>query len=58
MVRLVMKCYKKSKIEVQVFYKFNGKDQPERVNRVFDMLFNKVIKNLSQNEKQTNPNNS
>jgi len=37
---------RKSKTNLTVAYRWNQKDQPERLNRVFDMLFAKVIKKL------------
>ena len=43
---------------LEVSYKWNGKDQPERLNRVYDMIFDKVIKKLNENggPKQTKSN--
>ena len=40
----------KVRTNLGVSYKWNGKDEPERLNRVYDMIFNKVIKKLNENE--------
>ena len=40
---------RKARTDLEVSYKWNGKNEPERLNRVFDMLFDKVIKKLNEN---------
>ena len=42
--------------DLKVIYRWNNKNEPERLNRVYDMLFAKVIKKLNKNEKQTKSN--
>lgn len=46
---------RKARTNLEVSYKWNGKYEPERLNRVYDMLFDKVIKKLNENgeRKQT-----
>ena len=39
---------RKARTNLEVSYKWNGRDEPERLNRVYDMLFNKVIKKLNE----------
>ncbi len=31
---------------IEVKYRWNGKDEPERLNRAYEMLFAKIIKKL------------
>ncbi|MBI4973313.1 hypothetical protein HZC27_01755 [Candidatus Roizmanbacteria bacterium] len=33
---------------LEVSYKWNGKNETERLNRVYDMIFDKVIKKLNE----------
>jgi len=40
---------RKARTSLEVSYKWNGKDEPERLNRVYDMIFDKVIKKLNEN---------
>ncbi len=40
------KMIKKALTNLKVSYKWNGKDEPERLNRVYDMILDKIIKNL------------
>ena len=49
-----MKKVRKVNNDLKVLYKWNGKDKPERINRVFDMIFDKVIKKLNENGKKKN----
>ncbi len=39
---------RKARTSLEVSYKWNGKHEPERLNRVYDMLFDKVIKKLNE----------
>ena len=43
---------RKARTSLEVSYKWNGKNEPERLNRVFDMLFDKVIKKLNEHGEQ------
>lgn len=40
---------RKVSTSLKVSYKWNGKDEPERLNRVYDMIFDKVIKKINEN---------
>lgn len=44
---------KLKKSEIQVTYTHNGKDEPERLNRVYDMLFSKIINKLHPKNENT-----
>jgi len=44
---------RKAHSSLEISYKWNGKDEPERLNRVFDMLFHKVIKKINEHGKQS-----
>lgn len=43
---------RKARTNLDIFYKWNRKYEPERLNKVFDFLFDKVIKKLNENGKQ------
>lgn len=51
---------RKARTSFEVSYKWNGKDEPERINRVYDMIFYKVIKKIKQNtyEEHKSPQNT
>lgn len=44
---------KRLRKEIPVEYVYNDKNQPERLNRVFDMLFAKVTNTLKQNHEDS-----
>lgn len=44
---------KEPKSEIQVAYTQNGKDEPERLTRVYDMLFSKIINKLHPKNEKT-----
>lgn len=43
---------RKAQTSLLLSYKWNGKNEPKRLNRVYDMIFNKVIKKINENGKQ------
>lgn len=45
---------RKARTNLVVSYKWNHKNEPERLNRVYDMIFDKVIKKLNENEHKQN----
>lgn len=47
---------RKARIAIEISYKWNGKDEPERLNRVYDMIFDKIIKKINEHGKQSEPN--
>jgi len=49
----IMNKVRKTRTEVQVSYKHNGKDEPQRLNRVYDLLFSKVINKLQPKNENT-----
>jgi len=38
---------RKTLTNLKVSYKWSGENEPERLNRVYDMLFDKVIKKMN-----------
>jgi len=44
---------RKAHINLEVSYKWNGRDEPERLNRVYDMLFDKVIKKFNEHKDES-----
>ena len=40
---------RKTRTNLVVTYKWNHKNEPERLNRIFDLIFAKVIKKLNEN---------
>ncbi len=40
---------KKARVNLEVVYKWNRNDEPERLDRVFNFLIDKVIKKLNEN---------
>jgi hypothetical protein len=38
-----------TRTDMKISYQWNGKDGSERLNRVYDMLFEKVIQKLNEN---------
>lgn len=47
---------RKPRTAIEVAYKWNGKDEPERLNRVYDMIFDKIIKKIYEHGKQSKSN--
>lgn len=42
---------RKTRTAIDISYKWNVKEQPERLNRVYDMIFDKIIKKMNEHEK-------
>ncbi len=43
---------RKTRTNLEIVYKWNGKNEPERLNRIYDMIFDKVIRKINENGKQ------
>jgi hypothetical protein len=44
---------RKARTAIEISYKWNDKDEPERLNRAYDMIFDKIIKKINENGKKS-----
>lgn len=40
---------------LEITYRFNGKEEPERLNRVYDMVFEMILKEVNPTDENGKP---